>query len=273
MKTIWIHDGLNGESVAKAMPLPFKHLERPIDPEIFRRQARGEDIGKAKMFNSQGLSTIRFVGEHVSEWAPAASKCLCFVLSGDIDIEVGHDERHQLSAGDVFLEDDCNGHGHRITFRGDCRLVKLLIADDWQPHGNVPPTTTDSSNLLPRSTNLKRMYRAKDDLSYFRTFDELFVDTNGTTSSIRSVLGFYFVSFPSGYFIDLHPEGANNFVIVTEGDLELEVSGDGRIEVFGPGDVVLAEDRIGVGHIDRMHGLCRLIMIVFDDKHLWEVPA
>jgi hypothetical protein len=53
------------------------------------------------------------------------------------------------------------------------------------------------------------------------------------------------------------------------GKLELEVSGDGDIEVFGPGDVCLAEDRTGEGHIDRMHGETRLALIVFEDDHLW----
>jgi hypothetical protein len=272
MKTLWIHTRPDGESAAKPLPLPYRHLDRPLDPNIFKRQAIGEDVGRPRIAKSLGLCAMHIRTNHRGSWEPAAARCLGFILSGQVSFETGDEAVCTLGSSDVFFEDDCLSRGHRVKYEGDCRILKLLVDPSWEPRGTALPALDNVSDGGAQTVNIKRMYRAADNKAYFRSFDELFPDDSGTFGPPRAVLGFHFVSFPDGAFIDWHPEGSNNLVLVSAGELELEVSGDGSKEVFGPGSAVLAEDRVGEGHIDRMRGLTRLAMIVFEDQHLWKVP-
>lgn len=273
MKSIWIYTAADGASAAKPLPLPFRHMDRPMDVEIFKRQARGEDIGKPRLFPSGGLRAVHVTEPRDTGWQQVQERNLSFVTSGHVELSTGDGSVHILGPGDAFFEDDRAGAGHRVRYEGDCCLLKLLVADDWTPSGAVPSELDSPVGKALRKPNLKRMYKAENGKSYFRAFDNLFPSSGTEVTEARPVKGFHFISFPPSYFIDWHPEGCNNFVIVTEGELELEVSGDGKIEVFGPGDVCLAEDVSGEGHIDRAHGLNRLVLVVFEDERLWPVGA
>ena len=55
------------------------------------------------------------------------------------------------------------------------------------------------------------------------------------------------------YERDLHPAPRRQFVITLKGELEIE-TGDGTRRRFGPGDILLAEDTKGRGHISRSIG-------------------
>jgi hypothetical protein len=71
-------------------------------------------------------------------------------------------------------------------------------------------------------------------------------------------------------FIDWHPEVVNNLAIFLSGELELESGGGGgAIEVFHAGDVCLAQDRTGEGHIDRTRGVTHVALIVVETENLW----
>ena len=48
-----------------------------------------------------------------------------------------------------------------------------------------------------------------------------------------------------------HPAPRRQFVITLKGRMEVE-AGDGTKKVFGPGDIFLAEDTTGQGHISRV---------------------
>jgi hypothetical protein len=116
--------------------------------------------------------------------------------------------------------------------------------------------------------NFKRMFKGEDDKSYFRDFEGLF-GPQGEWSAITPLIGFRFIGMAADTFIDWHPEIVNNFVIVMSGGLELEVGGGaGAVEIFRPGDVCLAEDRTGEGHIDRVHGDVQVAVLIVADDHL-----
>ncbi len=72
-----------------------------------------------------------------------------------------------------------------------------------------------------------------------------------------------------GSFLDWHPEVTSNLVLVVDGDLELEVSGDNAIEHFRAGDVVLAADITGMGHIDRFPQSTSLVVARLKDPDQW----
>ena len=54
----------------------------------------------------------------------------------------------------------------------------------------------------------------------------------------------------AGRSFDFHPAPRRQFVIVTQGHVEVEVAG-GDKRVFGPGEVFLADDTAGHGHQTR----------------------
>lgn len=65
--------------------------------------------------------------------------------------------------------------------------------------------------------------------------------------------------------LDFHPTLRRQFVVGVTGRLEIEC-GDGTTAVIGPGDVLLADDTTGQGHISReLDGPRRSIQIAVPD--------
>lgn len=269
MKSLWISADADGNSWIAPLALPLKTVSRPMDAEVFRRQARGEEAWRPpRLLSSAGLAAMRVIGDRQDPYAPADDRQLMFVVSGRVEVIASDGSSGVLGPGDALLAEDLAGKGHRLTWKGDCRVLRLSGLAPWRPDG-VAVTEGGPRRRTGEQPLLRRMYKGTDDRSYFRRFDQLFPDADGVWSSVKPVVGFSFTHFPPGFFIDWHPEVVNNFVIVMTGELELEVGGDGSIEVFGPGDVCLAEDRTGEGHVDRMHGDNRIAVIVLEDEHLW----
>jgi hypothetical protein len=83
-----------------------------------------------------------------------------------------------------------------------------------------------------------------------------FVDkegAHGEATSMQSVAGIAFRVSPPGYVLDWHCAPRRQYSISLSGNAEIEV-GDGTVARIGPGDVVLAEDLTGQGHITRVVG-------------------
>lgn len=76
--------------------------------------------------------------------------------------------------------------------------------------------------------------------------------------------------------LDYHRTYRRQFVVGISGRLEIEC-GDGTIAVFGPGDVLLADDTTGQGHKSReLDGPRQSIQIALPDDldvDQWRVPA
>jgi hypothetical protein len=58
---------------------------------------------------------------------------------------------------------------------------------------------------------------------------------------------------PAGWEGGWHPAPARQFVVLLQGELEIE-AGDGEVRQFGPGTMVLLEDTTGRGHATRVIG-------------------
>jgi hypothetical protein len=72
-------------------------------------------------------------------------------------------------------------------------------------------------------------------------------------SSSWAARGISFRRAPAGYVLDWHCAPRRQYSISLSGTAEIEV-GDGTVVRLGPGDVVLAEDLTGRGHITRVVG-------------------
>jgi mannose-6-phosphate isomerase-like protein (cupin superfamily) len=83
-----------------------------------------------------------------------------------------------------------------------------------------------------------------------------FLDTEGAhgeSTATQSATGIAFRVSPPGYVLGWHCAPRRQYSISLSGTAEIEV-GDGTVARIGPGDVVLAEDLTGQGHITRVVG-------------------
>lgn len=99
-----------------------------------------------------------------------------------------------------------------------------------------------------------RLYTGQDNESHFEDI-EVELDRTGRmqASELQPTQGIIFRSAPPDHLSNYHPVPKRQYVITLSGQVEIE-TGDGTIRRFGPGDVMLAEDTTGRGHITRVVG-------------------
>lgn len=253
------------------LALPVIHREGSIDAEPYRLQASGAlPMPDQKLAPSSGLRTIRIANSNAIEFFGMSGPLLTFITSGQLTLTDGRGRSHHLEPGDLFLvEEPAKAHA-RVSVSGVCHLVQAGVDEQWpgtsarvQECGTINPRTgTDTTPL--------RIFEGDDRKSYFEPFPELFAADDNVWSEVRPTKGSRFLCFADGGFIDWHPEVVNNLAIFLSGEIELEAGGgEQRIRVLHAGDVLLAQDRTGDGHIDRFRGTCFLALFVIDDEHLW----
>jgi hypothetical protein len=99
---------------------------------------------------------------------------------------------------------------------------------------------------------LVRIYTGTDGKSHFEDIEiplktRAFADLR---SSFTKAEGIIFRETTEEYDLDFHPAPHRQYVVTLEGQVDV-ITGDGTIRRFGPGDVMLAEDTTGQGHISR----------------------
>jgi hypothetical protein len=106
-----------------------------------------------------------------------------------------------------------------------------------------------------------RIYTGEDNQSHFEDLDiPLKPAEYGSASEVVPTLEVIFRETPVGGSFDFHNAPRRQFVITLSGLGELEC-GDGSQRRFGPGDILLAEDITGQGHITREIRPRRVIFI------------
>ena len=97
-----------------------------------------------------------------------------------------------------------------------------------------------------------RLYTGSDGESRFEDVDIPLDDTDSADrrSELIKATGIIFRKTSGEYDLDWHNAPHRQFVINLEGQMEI-VAGDGTKRQFGPGDILLAEDTTGRGHISR----------------------
>jgi len=104
-----------------------------------------------------------------------------------------------------------------------------------------------------------RLYTGDDGKSHFEDLSlpfAPFVDTEGAHgegTALEIVSGITFRIGPPGYELRWHCAPRRQYTITLGGRAEIEI-GDGTKRQLDPGDVVLAEDLTGEGHITRVIG-------------------
>ncbi len=97
-----------------------------------------------------------------------------------------------------------------------------------------------------------RMYTGDDDESHFEDVEVELHDHGamGQISSLEKASGVLFRTTAADYDLDFHNAPRRQFIVNLAGVVEIEL-GDGTVRRFGSGDILLAEDTTGHGHISR----------------------
>jgi uncharacterized cupin superfamily protein len=96
------------------------------------------------------------------------------------------------------------------------------------------------------------LYTGADGESHFRDVEVKIKETGsrGQRSEPMKATGIFFSTTGADYNLDWHNAPRQQFVITLEGQVEITAS-DGTKRRFGPGDIMLADDTTGRGHISR----------------------
>jgi hypothetical protein len=102
---------------------------------------------------------------------------------------------------------------------------------------------------------ITRIYTGSDGESHFEDVDLDLIDRGrvGRISEATAATSILFRETDGDYDLDWHNAPRRQFVINLDGEVELEV-GDGTKRRLGPGEILLAEDTTGRGHISRAIG-------------------
>ena len=97
-----------------------------------------------------------------------------------------------------------------------------------------------------------RVYTGSDGESHFEDEPVEFVSSGsfGRLSRMIPAKGVIFREVTGDYDLDFHNAPRRQYVVNLTGSVEIEV-GDGSTRILGPGDILLAEDTTGRGHISR----------------------
>ena len=116
--------------------------------------------------------------------------------------------------------------------------------------------TNSSSDAQRRSpVSVARLYTGSDGQTHIEMIDIKLPSTNagGEQSVLLAGVGIQFRRFPPRWVNDWHTAPRRQYVITLSGRSEVEMAG-GKKFVNNPGQVVLAEDLNGKGHITRTLG-------------------
>lgn len=99
-----------------------------------------------------------------------------------------------------------------------------------------------------------RLYTGDDNRSHFEDIKLSFSgEANIQTTVPQAAVAAVFRRASPGHVIDWHPAPRRQYVITLSGQWEIEC-GDGSMRLFKSGDVMLAEDLTGQGHVSRVVG-------------------
>ncbi len=99
-----------------------------------------------------------------------------------------------------------------------------------------------------------RIFTGPDGNSHFEDIDVPLKDTpRGNQGPTMKATGVFFRITGTDYDLDFHNPNNRQFVITLEGQVDVTAS-DGTTRRFGPGDIMLADDITGKGHLSKAVG-------------------
>ena len=132
-------------------------------------------------------------------------------------------------------------------------IVALVLA------GTLGVFTFRSNDILAEqkggTMRVVRLYTGPDNKSHFDDIQIPLKDAGkvGFISELHKATGVVFRETTGDYNYEFHTAPRRQYVVNLEGEVEIEV-GDGTRRILRTGDILLAEDTTGQGHISRAIG-------------------
>ena len=107
--------------------------------------------------------------------------------------------------------------------------------------------------MATQGVKVTRLYSGEDGESHFEDIEVPFEEfgKGGAMSSLRPATGVVFRETGEDYDYDWHNAPRRQYILMLQGGgVEIEI-GDGTKRRFRAGDILLAEDTTGRGHISR----------------------
>jgi hypothetical protein len=138
-------------------------------------------------------------------------------------------------------------HSTQTWLRRATILIGLLAAGGFALQSQQ--STADGGDKVMK---VVRIYTGPDNRSHFEDIEVPLKDAGktGFLSELVKVNGLVFRYTTGDYNYDFHPAPRRQYVVNLEGEVEIE-AGDGTKRILGAGDILLAEDTTGQGHISR----------------------
>jgi uncharacterized cupin superfamily protein len=113
-------------------------------------------------------------------------------------------------------------------------------------------STTIHADEATKTMKIVRIYTGADNQSHFEDLQIPLKDSGkiGFMSELTKATSVVFRETAGDYNFDFHTAPRRQYVVNLEGEVEIEV-GDGTKRILRAGDVLLAEDTTGQGHISR----------------------
>ena len=101
---------------------------------------------------------------------------------------------------------------------------------------------------------IMRIYTGADNESHFEEKEiNLKFNCDMEVSELEPATGVFFRQAPANHLNDFHPAPRRQYIITLSGEVDIEI-GDGNVKHFGKGDIMLADDATGRGHLTRVVG-------------------
>ena len=129
-------------------------------------------------------------------------------------------------------------------------VIALVLAGAWTAF--TLRSNELSADQIGGTMKVVRLYTGPDNKSHFEDLQVPLKDAGkvGFLSEKVKATGVVFRETTGDYNYDFHPAPRRQYVVNLEGEVEIEV-GDGSKRILRTGDVLLAEDTTGQGHISR----------------------
>ena len=116
----------------------------------------------------------------------------------------------------------------------------------------MPAASPLADDSAQKSMTIVRIYPGPDNQSHFEDV-VIPLKSSGKVGFISELIratGIVFRETGGDYSYDFHTAPRRQYVVNLEGEVEIEV-GDGSTRILHSGDILLAEDTTGQGHISR----------------------
>lgn len=135
------------------------------------------------------------------------------------------------------------------TVLGRLTMVMALVCGPGVLAPSLQEARADEADNVIK---VVRLYTGPDNRSHFEDIEVALKDGGkiGFLSELVKATGVVFRITTGGYDYDFHPAPRRQYVVNLEGEVEIEV-GDGTRRILGTGEILLAEDTTGQGHISR----------------------